>query len=87
MQALVDFGNQSGGDIVPVNVGSFRPYLVTRPAHVQHILRRQISVPMDRRRELLRPLESSCPQVTGYLTRQLGFAGGFYQVTDFWGSL
>jgi hypothetical protein len=48
---------------------------------------RQISVLMDQCRELLRPLESSCPQETGYLARQLGFAGGFYQVIDFLGSL
>ncbi|MGW0433540.1 cytochrome P450 [Micromonospora sp. NPDC003197] len=39
MKALVDYGNQSGGDIVRVNIGSFRPHLVTHPRHVQRILR------------------------------------------------
>jgi hypothetical protein len=50
-------------------------------------LTRQIAVLVDRCRELLRPLESSCPPETSYLTRQLGFATGFYRTADFWGSL
>jgi cytochrome P450 len=37
--ALIDFGNQSNGEIIRVNIGSFRPYLVTEPAHVQLILK------------------------------------------------
>lgn len=37
--ALVAFGNQAGGDVVRLNLGSFRPFLVTSPAHVQRILR------------------------------------------------
>ena len=37
--------------------------------------------------EQLRPLEASCPREVAYLLRQIGFASGFYQVTDFWGSL
>ncbi|GAB2949441.1 cytochrome P450 [Micromonospora polyrhachis] len=39
MKALVEYGNQSGGEIVRVNIGSFRPHLVTHPRHVQRILR------------------------------------------------
>ncbi|MEU8263057.1 cytochrome P450 [Micromonospora sp. NPDC048999] len=37
--ALVHFGNQSGGGIVRLNLGTFRPYLVTHPEHLQQILR------------------------------------------------
>ncbi|WP_165966571.1 cytochrome P450 [Actinomadura sp. 7K507] len=32
-------GRESNGAITRVNLGVFRPYLVTRPEHVQHILR------------------------------------------------
>ena len=32
-------GRESRGEITRVNLGAFRPYLVTRPEHVQHILR------------------------------------------------
>jgi cytochrome P450 len=39
VSGLVEAGNRSGGEIVRVNVGSFRPYLVTHPEHVQRILR------------------------------------------------
>jgi cytochrome P450 len=39
LTALVDFGTQADGEVVRLNVGSFRPYLVTNPVHVQHILR------------------------------------------------
>lgn len=38
-------------------------------------------------RELLAPLEVSCPQEAAYLARQIGFSSGFYRTTDFWGSL
>lgn len=38
-RGLVQAGNRSGGEVLRVNVGSFRPYLVTHPAHVQRILR------------------------------------------------
>jgi hypothetical protein len=48
---------------------------------------RQVGVLVRRCRELLRPLEGSCPREVAYLLRQIGFASGFYQVTDFWGSL
>ncbi len=39
LKALVEFGNQSNGDVVRLNLGTFRPYLITHPAHVQRILR------------------------------------------------
>ena len=38
-RALIDVGNQTQGAIVRLNLGSFRPYLVTHPRHVQHVLR------------------------------------------------
>jgi cytochrome P450 len=37
--ALVAFGDQSGGAVVRLNLGSFRPFLVTNPDHVQRVLR------------------------------------------------
>lgn len=37
--ALIDFGEQSNGNVVRVDLGTFRPYLVTAPKHVQHIFR------------------------------------------------
>ncbi|MFE9653239.1 cytochrome P450 [Micromonospora sp. NPDC006431] len=37
--ALVHFGNQAGGEVVRLNLGTFRPYLVTHPEHLQQILR------------------------------------------------
>jgi cytochrome P450 len=39
VRGLVAAGNRSGGEVVRVNVGSFRPYLITHPAHVQRVLR------------------------------------------------
>ncbi|GAB2949432.1 hypothetical protein GCM10027280_42520 [Micromonospora polyrhachis] len=47
----------------------------------------EISRHVDRCRTLLSPLTDECPREAAFLTRQLGFASGFYQVTDFWGSL
>ncbi|WP_319462188.1 cytochrome P450 [Micromonospora sp. RTP1Z1] len=38
-RALIDVGNRTGGGVVRLNLGSFRPYLVTHPRHVQHVLR------------------------------------------------
>ncbi|MDZ5444092.1 cytochrome P450 [Micromonospora sp. 4G57] len=38
-RALIDAGNRTGGAVVRLNLGSFRPYLVTHPRHVQHVLR------------------------------------------------
>jgi cytochrome P450 len=37
--AFEQVGRRSGGEIVRINLGLFRPYLVTRPEHVQHVLR------------------------------------------------
>ncbi|GIJ74887.1 cytochrome P450 [Virgisporangium ochraceum] len=37
--ALVAFGNASRGSVVRIGLGLLRPYLVTNPAHVQHVLR------------------------------------------------
>jgi cytochrome P450 len=37
--AVQEIGRQSDGEIVRLGLGAFRPYLVTRPAHVQHVLR------------------------------------------------
>ncbi|WP_233512620.1 cytochrome P450 [Micromonospora deserti] len=38
-RALVEFGERSRGEVVRLNLGSFRPYLVTRPEHLQQVLR------------------------------------------------
>ena len=48
---------------------------------------RRLAVLVAGCREQLRALEGSCPREVAYLLRQIGFASGFYQVTDFWGSL
>lgn len=37
--ALVSFGNAADGTVVKLNLGAFRPFLVTDPRHVQHVLR------------------------------------------------
>src|SRR4051794_36474689 len=39
LDALVGFAEEAGGRVVRLNLGSFRPYLVSNPAHVQHVLR------------------------------------------------
>ncbi|GAA4246433.1 terpene synthase family protein [Dactylosporangium darangshiense] len=46
---------------------------------------RRITTLTEQFQQLLRPLERTCPQQVVYLRRQIGFTGGFYQVTDFWG--
>ncbi|WP_187398802.1 cytochrome P450 [Micromonospora sp. WP24] len=38
-RALIAVGNRTGGELIRLNLGSFRPYLVTHPRHVQHVLR------------------------------------------------
>lgn len=38
-QALIAAGERTGGAVARLNLGSFRPYLVTHPEHVQHVLR------------------------------------------------
>lgn len=37
--ALVAFGDQHAGGVLRLGLGSVRPYLITDPAHVQHVLR------------------------------------------------
>ena len=37
--ALEEIARRSGGDVVRLNLGLFRPYLITHPDHVQHVLR------------------------------------------------
>jgi cytochrome P450 len=39
LRAFEEIGRESNGEITRVNMGIFRPYLVTRPEHVQHVLR------------------------------------------------
>jgi cytochrome P450 len=39
LEALVGFADEAGGEIVRLNLGTFRPYLVTHPEHLQHVLR------------------------------------------------
>jgi cytochrome P450 len=39
LRALEQIGQDAGGEIVRVNIGPFRPYLVTHPDHVRHVLR------------------------------------------------
>ncbi|WP_431977469.1 cytochrome P450 [Micromonospora haikouensis] len=38
VRALVGFGERADGEVVRLNVGAFRPYLVTDPDHVQQVL-------------------------------------------------
>ncbi|WP_433529024.1 cytochrome P450 [Micromonospora sp. CA-263727] len=38
-RALIDTGERSGGEVVKLNLGSFRPFLVTHPDHLQRVLR------------------------------------------------
>ncbi|MGN9788952.1 cytochrome P450 [Nonomuraea sp. ZG12] len=38
VNALEEAGAQAGGELVRLNMGPFRPYLVTHPDHVQHVL-------------------------------------------------
>ncbi|MEU8184530.1 cytochrome P450 [Micromonospora sp. NPDC049044] len=38
-RTLVDVGERSQGEVVKLSLGSFRPYLVTRPEHLQRVLR------------------------------------------------
>jgi len=39
----------------------------------------------DRCGELIGPLRARHPELTGYLSRQLGFNQGFYRISDYWG--
>ncbi|MDA0633109.1 cytochrome P450 [Nonomuraea sp. MCN248] len=38
VHALEEASEQAGGELVRLNMGPFRPYLVTHPDHVQHVL-------------------------------------------------
>ncbi|RZU77025.1 cytochrome P450 [Micromonospora kangleipakensis] len=38
-RALVECGERSRGEVVRLNLGSFRPFLVTHPEHLQRVLR------------------------------------------------
>ncbi|MEV0402164.1 cytochrome P450 [Actinoallomurus sp. NPDC050550] len=38
LEAIEEIGRLSAGEIVRLGIGTFRPYLVTRPEHVQHVL-------------------------------------------------
>ena len=39
----------------------------------------------DRCEDLIRPLRPRHPELTGYLSRQIGFNQGFYRIADYWG--
>ncbi|MEV6925642.1 cytochrome P450 [Dactylosporangium sp. NPDC051485] len=39
LEALVGFADEAGGGVVRLNLGTFRPYLVTHPEHLQHVLK------------------------------------------------
>ncbi|MGV9771324.1 cytochrome P450 [Streptosporangium sp. NPDC003464] len=39
VNALAELGRQADGEVVRLNLGPFRPYLVTHPEHVQQVLR------------------------------------------------
>jgi cytochrome P450 len=39
VRALAEIGAEAQGEIVRLNLGTFRPYLVTHPEHVQQVLR------------------------------------------------
>jgi cytochrome P450 len=39
LKTFEEIGRESNGEIVRLNLGPFRPYLLTNPEHVQHVLR------------------------------------------------
>ncbi|WP_247676169.1 cytochrome P450, partial [Micromonospora sp. M51] len=41
--ALVDFADAAAGEVVRLNLGSFRPYLVSHPEHLQRVLRDNVA--------------------------------------------
>jgi hypothetical protein len=47
----------------------------------------RLTTVIERCRDLIRPLETACPRQAAFLQRQIAFTTGFYQLTDFWGSL
>ncbi|WP_173096798.1 terpene synthase family protein [Actinomadura verrucosospora] len=42
---------------------------------------------VERCGELLAPLRADCPEAVAYLERQIGYSTGFYELSDYWGSL
>ncbi|MFY1673860.1 terpene synthase family protein [Plantactinospora sp. WMMB334] len=57
--------------------------LVEDPAEVSN----RLAALVEGCHDIIRPLESICPRQARYLKRQIAFTSGFYQVSDFWGSL
>lgn len=57
--------------------------LVDDPAEVTN----RLAALIEGCHELIRPLETTCPRQARYMKRQIAFTSGFYQVSDFWGSL
>ncbi|MEV7006979.1 terpene synthase family protein [Streptosporangium sp. NPDC051022] len=55
---------------------------LTRPEVERHVA--ELAA---RSRELIAPLRADDPEQADYLERQMDFCAGFYQVTDYWGTL
>ncbi|WP_243707218.1 terpene synthase family protein [Micromonospora sp. KC606] len=47
----------------------------------------RLTTVIERCHDLIRPLETTCPRQAAFLRRQIAFTSGFYQLSDFWGSL
>jgi cytochrome P450 len=54
--ALAEVGRRGGGDILRFDLGPFRPYVISRPEHVQHVLRDRATT-FVRQGLLWRPLQ------------------------------
>ncbi|GLW12400.1 hypothetical protein Misp01_75280 [Microtetraspora sp. NBRC 13810] len=50
-------------------------------------LERRLTTLAAEARELLGPLREDQPRLADYMERQMDFCAGFYQVTDYWGTL
>jgi hypothetical protein len=48
---------------------------------------RRVRLLVGRCMELIEPLRAECPEQAEYLERQIGFSGGFYEFSDYWGAL
>jgi cytochrome P450 len=64
VKAIQEIGRESNGEIARVNLGLFRPYLVTRPEHVQHVLRDN-AVNYPREGMMWKPLTRLVGQIAG----------------------
>lgn len=64
------------GDLNGLMLGEDRAAVESRIRELTH-----------RFRELAAPLRGGLPELAGYLERQMDFCAGFYQITDFWGTL